>query len=76
MHIHDFPEYVKVRSDKQYVKIYWFCKRTKKNVDTENMNEVNIIETNRNKKYQKKKKKSMQQEAVILVDRNPRGAWF
>ena len=39
-------------------------------MDTENMNEVNIIEINCNKKYKKK----MQQEAVILADRNPRGA--
>ena len=37
------------------------------------MNEVNIIETNRNKKY---KKKNMQQKVVILADRNLRGAWF
>ena len=32
-----------------------FHKRTKKNIDTDNMNEVNIIETNNNKNYPKNK---------------------
>ena len=54
-------QYVPLKNQKKKIKkelvfhFIEFHKRTKKNIDTDNMNEVNIIETNNNKNCPKNK---------------------